>query len=204
MHWTAIAQGIVTALLVSGIIASRKHVKNWILRRTIQRMLIGANLGHGVIGLTTTVRNKSQVEIRVREVFLLTPTMKYQFKPAGEESSNQHLAALFGASGAKPPSESPFPRVPPLTNYTYLLPAGFISRFKGPFLGISIKMDYDSHTGHRKVVEVESDERANELSRKAIAHYEWEFQNGNLNKARATWNLPPIPPASPAAASLEA
>jgi hypothetical protein len=204
MHWTAIAQGIVTALLISGIIASRKHVKNLILRRQIKRMLIGANLGHGVVGLTTTVRNESQVEIRVREVFLLTSTMNFQFNPAGEESSNQHLAALFGASGSRPPTESPFPRVPPLTNYNYLLPAGFISSFKGPFLGISIKVDYDSFTGRRKIIEVQSDERANELSRKAIAHYEWELQSGNLNNARAKWNLQPIPPASPGAGSLEA
>ena len=139
----------------------------------------------------------------MREVFLLTPTMKFQFNPAGEESSNQHLAELFGASSSKPPSEFPFPRVPPLTNYSYLLPAGFISRFKGPFLGISIKVDYDSFTGRRKIIEVKSNEKANEMSRKAIAHYEWELQSGNLNKAREKWNLPPIFPASPGAASLE-
>lgn len=197
MHWTAIAQGIVTALLISGLIVSRKYIKNWFLRRQIKHMLNGANLGHGVVGLTTTVRNKSQVEIRVREVFLITPGMKFKFSPAGEESSNQDLAELFGGSPAKAASpDTPFPRVPPLTNYNYLLSAGFIANFKGPFLGISIKVDYDSYTGRRKIVEVRSTERANEMSRKTIAFYEGELQNGNLNKARGMWHLPPIPPPS--------
>ena len=193
MHWTAIAQGIVTALLVAGLIASRKHIQNWFLHLKIKRMLRNANLGHGVVGLTTTVHNESQVEIRVREVYLLTPNMNFQFIPAGEASSFQHLAELFGAA-AKPITDSPFPRVPPLTNYNYLLPAGFIARFKGPFLGISVKVDYDSFTGRRKIIEVRSTERADEMSRKVIAHFEWELQSGNLNKARAMWNLPLIPP----------
>jgi hypothetical protein len=41
MYWLAIAQSIVTALLVAGIFASRKHVKNWLLHRQVEQMLDG-------------------------------------------------------------------------------------------------------------------------------------------------------------------
>lgn len=197
MHWTAIAQGLVTALLVSGLFASRKHVKNLLLQRQIKRMLDGANLGRSVVGLTTRVRNKSQVELRVHEVFLLTPGMRFQFQPNGEESMDHHIKELLTGSDPKPATAGPFPSVPPLTNYSYLLPASLAAQIKGSVSGISIKVDYDSYTGRRKIVEVQSSEWANEMSRKTIAQFQEDLQSGNLNNARTQRGLPPVPPASP-------
>jgi hypothetical protein len=193
MDWNPVIQSVMAALIIGTPLALRKHIGSWFLRSKIKRMLRGANLGHGVTGLTTSVRNESQVELRVREVFLITPTAKLKFNPAGEESTNGALAELFsGPNATAPRSDSPFPRVPPLTNSTYLLPAGLVAHSDGPFVGISIKVEYDAYTGRRKVVEVHSSESANEMSRKSFDHFQGELRSGNLNKARQMWRLPPV------------
>jgi hypothetical protein len=192
MNWGTIAQGIIitvgSAVVVGGSIALTKFIRGVWLKRQIVTKLIGTTVGSGLMGVTTTIRNHSQVEWRVREVSLCTPDVWFKFNPVGEESDTvSSHAELFGQEPARNPDATP--RLLPLTGYEFRLPANFIAQYDGPTMGLSITIDYKTYSGRWKNLNVRTDGWANELIQKTMEHYKREFETGSLSTARARFNM---------------
>jgi hypothetical protein len=196
MNWTAVIQSVVIAaigaLVLFAAASLKKYGRDFFLRRKLRKELQERYLGSGFLGVTTIIRNTSQVELRVREVVLCTLEQWHMFNPVGLESSSDRYAELVGQPRKHSPPTDSFPRVSPLNNYVYELSADFITHFKGPAIGLRITIDYDSYSGRRKILKVNSNERSNVMIRKRLDHFEQEFRNGHINEARRRFHLPPI------------
>jgi hypothetical protein len=202
VNWNTIAQAIIiavgSAVALTGLIALTKFIRSVWLKRRIANKLSKTTIGSGLVGITTIIRNESQVEWRVREVSLSTPGNSFKFNPIGDESDTAAShAELFGQ---RPPrSPQPTPQLLPLSGYEYGIPAAFMTHYEGPALGLSIRIDYKTYSGRWKSLVVQTDGWANDLIQKTMQHYKQEFENGSLaaarvrfgmDAARRNWNVP--------------
>jgi hypothetical protein len=194
MDWPKIIEQTIEGVLLACVIAfgvwAWKLIRDLRLKRKIIKALRKTTIGSGLLGVTTTIRNKSHVEWRVREVFLCTVEQWYQFNPIGEESDTAaSYAELFGRVSPRTPEA--FPRLSPLAGYEYRLPADFITHYQGPTTGLSITIEYKTYSGRWKSLKVRTGEWANHLIQRTMEHYKEESRNGSLSEARARFYPPP-------------
>jgi hypothetical protein len=194
MDWHKIVEHTIEGVLLTCVIAfgvwAWKLIRDLRLKHEITKTLVETTIGGGLLGITTTIRNRSQVEWRVREVFLCTPKQWYQFNPIGEESDTAaSFAELYGRTSPRTPE--PFPHLSPLSGYEYRLPAAFIAQYEGPTTGLSITIEHKTHSGRWKHLKVQTGAWANRLIQQTMEHYKQESQSGSLSEARARFHLPP-------------
>ena len=189
---------VVGATVLAGLIALARLIRGLWLKWKITKALEKTTIGSGVLGVSITIRNNSQVEWRVREVFLCTPSAWYKFNPVGEESDTEaSYAELYGNTSPRAPM--PTPHLAPLTGYTYRLPPDFMRLYQNPATGLSITVDYKTYSGRWKSLKVQTREWANDLIQRTMEHHKREFDSGSLSRARArfhrekharNWNVP--------------
>lgn len=219
ISWDAVAQGTTTGIVGAAVFWAlgwlRDCVRNFWLRKQIRRELRNVSCGHGLQGVTTSISNRLQRTLRVRDVTLVTSRASFGFNATGEVRSCHpperklakdvirrlrsgeavsHETYISSRTWLKKPEHAGFVEVTPFTSQGFVLPLELIESIEGKLLHLSITVEYETWTKRTRLVTVCTEGWAVDHMRRIIEHVRSELANGNLNQARKMFGLNPVSP----------
>ena len=200
----------------------RDRFRNVRLKRAIRQSMRLTGFGHGLLGLTAAIHNRTGRTLTIREAVLITSKLECILSPTVEVDSSikepeQKLSAeqterlkrgeavpvgpprmAFRpvARGATPTGFVP---IEPFTQREFLLPAeGIMEVSGGDPVGIRVVLDYRSWSGEVRIFRETFTHCAEDI-RRLVAHLRSELMNGTLNEARRRFHMNevPVPPTEP-------
>ena len=212
--------GVAATVALGIMILARNLINNLIIRFQIVKCLKATNVGGSIFGLTSTIRNHTAKEFRIRYFALVAAEGNYKIKATAEsrlaekpkkQKLTKEQQELLNAGkqvpiGTEieygPPLQREVQRdavtIPPFTEQEFLLHANFIKTYKGPAFHLIIKAEYVNYTDDIVLLTTETSKKNAKFINQQIAHYKKGSDDGSLWEGRRRFGLePPSPAVSP-------
>jgi hypothetical protein len=198
MNWTSIGEAVVAGVSASVGYAALQVLGNWnrdrILDKAIRKGIGRSMIGAGLDGLEIQVMNDSDVEFQIRSVMMKVPLAGFTFNPSSGGDSEMPALVRNLSSTKAAAQDSVEPIAKPLAFFRFDWPARFLQHYEGPIESIEVIVAYRGHTGKPRILRGLVSRKSIEIAQQLLDRLEEQYLDGSLNRARAGFNLPPLPP----------
>jgi len=210
----ATVTGVTASAALGALVLIRNFARDFLLVWKIRRQLRRTTCGSGIYGVTTSISNRTDREIIVRQVALVTDQEEYIFNATGEvegllkrekkltrdqlkrikAGEKIEFAAQVRISTKSPPAPLGFVAIQPYTQATFILPAELFAHFNASPQSIRITAEFRLWSGGIHVLQGTNGDKELEMIKKMIGSFRRDLLDGSLNNARKIFGLREISP----------